>query len=73
MLVSDPESKAPIAPWPDKHPKLNALVADAMQQGVSFATRGNLLILAPPLVIEEHDLTLALSLLDDLLTKYFKE
>ncbi len=72
-LVSDPESKAPIAPWPDKHPKLNALVADAMQQGVSFATRGNLLILAPPLVIEEHDLTLALSLLDDLLTKYFKE
>ena len=72
-LVADSESKEPIAPWPEKHPQLNALVADALQQGVSFATRGNLIILAPPLVIEEHDLTLALSLLDDLLAKYFNE
>lgn len=72
-LVSNPESKAPLAPWPEKHPLLNALVADALQQGVSFATRGNMIILAPPLVIAEHDLTLALSLLDDLLAKYFKE
>jgi taurine--2-oxoglutarate transaminase len=35
---------------------------------VSFATRGNLIILAPPLVIEERELQDALTLLDELLT-----
>jgi taurine--2-oxoglutarate transaminase len=46
---------------------LKRLVQDAMAQGVSFATRGNLIILAPPLVIEENELTDALDLLDRLL------
>jgi taurine--2-oxoglutarate transaminase len=38
-----------------------------LARGVSFATRGNLIILAPPLVIEEKELQDALSLLDELL------
>jgi taurine--2-oxoglutarate transaminase len=36
---------------------------------VSFATRGHLIILAPPLVIEEQDLADALALLDRLLVE----
>ena len=31
------------------------LLARALEAGVSFATRGNLLILAPPLVIAERE------------------
>jgi taurine--2-oxoglutarate transaminase len=42
-----------------------------MEQGVSFATRGNLILLAPPLVIGEDDLADALTLLDRLLARFF--
>jgi len=58
-------------PWPATPPQLKALVAEAMAQGVSFATRGNLILLAPPLVIGEEELTDAIVLLDRLLTKFF--
>jgi taurine--2-oxoglutarate transaminase len=66
-LVRDRASKAPPSPWPDAHPALVQLVKDALARNVSFATRGNLIILAPPLVIEEKELQDALSLLDALL------
>jgi taurine--2-oxoglutarate transaminase len=66
-LVRDRASKAPPAAWPDAHPALVKLVKDALARNVSFATRGNLIILAPPLVIEEKELQDALSLLDALL------
>ena len=39
----------------------------AREAGVSFATRGNLIIVAPPLVIEEKDLLGALALMERLL------
>ena len=48
-----------------------ALVRAAMEEGVSFATRGNLLILAPPLVVGETELDDALALLDRLLGRFF--
>jgi taurine--2-oxoglutarate transaminase len=41
----------------------------AREEGISFATRGNLIILAPPLVIEEKDLMDALALMERLLTE----
>ena len=66
-LVRDRASRAPLAPWPATHASLKALVERARAEGVSFATRGNLLILAPPLVIDEADLAAALALLDRLL------
>ncbi len=66
-LVRDRASKAPPSAWPDAHPALTKLVKDALARNVSFATRGNLIILAPPLVIEEKELQDALSLLDELL------
>ncbi len=66
-LVSDRATRTPLAPWPATHPALRTLVDRARAAGVSFATRGNLVILAPPLVIEERDLAAALALLDRLL------
>jgi len=68
-LVSDPMTRTPLAPWPQTPPQLTVLVQNALTQGVSFAVRGNLIILAPPLVIEEGELTDALVLLDRLLTE----
>jgi len=66
-LVSDPISRVPLAPWPETPLQLTALVQKARALGVSFAVRGNLIILAPPLVIEERELSDALALLDRLL------
>jgi taurine--2-oxoglutarate transaminase len=70
-LVEDRASRRPLAPWPQLAPALKALVGAAMHEGVSFATRGNLLLLAPPLVIEERDLADAVALLDRLLARFF--
>ena len=62
-------SRAPLAPWPETPPQLTTLVQKARALGVSFAVRGNLIILAPPLVIEERELSDALALLDRLLSE----
>jgi taurine--2-oxoglutarate transaminase len=66
-LVTDRLSRTPLAPWPQLHPALKALLDKAMQLGVSFAARGNLILLAPPLVIAERELAEALDLLDRLI------
>lgn len=71
-LVSDRATRAPLAPWPQQPPQLKALVEAALAEGVSLATRGNLIIIAPPLVISESDLADALSLLDRLLSQFFQ-
>jgi taurine--2-oxoglutarate transaminase len=68
-LVSDQNIRAPLAPWPQTPPQLTVLVQKARTLGVSFAVRGNLIILAPPLVIEEGELSDALALLDRLLSE----
>ena len=68
-LVSDQNSRAPLAPWPQTPPQLTELVQKARALGVSFTVRGNLIILAPPLVIEERELSDALALLDRLLSE----
>jgi taurine--2-oxoglutarate transaminase len=66
-LVADRTTRAPLSPWPQEHVSLRTLVQRARAAGVSFATRGNLLLLAPPLVITENELADALALLDRLL------
>ncbi|MFL6592251.1 MAG: aspartate aminotransferase family protein [Luteimonas sp.] len=70
-LVADRVTRAPLAPWPQTPPALKALVGDAMAAGVSFATRGNLILLAPPLVVGEAELADATALLDRLLARHF--
>jgi taurine--2-oxoglutarate transaminase len=52
---------------------LRALTEAALGEGVSFAVRGNLLLLAPPLVIDEDALDGALVMLDRLLTRFFSD
>jgi adenosylmethionine-8-amino-7-oxononanoate aminotransferase len=42
-------------------------VTAARERGISFAVRGNLIILAPPLVIGENELDRALEILNALL------
>ncbi|NQD36356.1 aminotransferase class III-fold pyridoxal phosphate-dependent enzyme [Permianibacter sp. IMCC34836] len=66
-LIRNRASKEPLAPWPESHPALKELVRSGLAANVSFATRGNLIILAPPLVISEPDLGDAIALLDRLL------
>jgi taurine--2-oxoglutarate transaminase len=66
-LVKDRESRVPLAPWPAAHPSMGKFVSRARERGVSFAVRGNLIILAPPLVIGENDLRQALDIMDALL------
>ncbi|HXW75548.1 MAG TPA: aminotransferase class III-fold pyridoxal phosphate-dependent enzyme [Steroidobacteraceae bacterium] len=66
-LVRDRRSREPLAPWPQLHPALRQLLDKAMREGVSFAARGNLLLIAPPLVIAERELADALDLLDRLI------
>jgi taurine---2-oxoglutarate transaminase len=66
-LVKDRATREPVSPWPQTHPSLEALVRRGRAEGVSFAVRGNLVLLAPPLVIREEDLMSALALLERLL------
>ena len=66
-LVRDRATREPLAPWPQQHPALGELLRKALREGVSFAARGNLLLIAPPLVIAEPELADALALLDRLL------
>ena len=70
-LVADRATREPLAPWPETPPALKALVDARWTQGVSFGARGNLILLAPPLVIDERDLADALALLDRLLGEFF--
>lgn len=66
-LVKDRRTREPLAPWPAVHPSMNSFVARARERGVSFAIRGNLIILAPPLVILENELDGALDIMSGLL------
>ena len=66
-LVRDRATREPLAPWPQQHSAVGELLRKGLRQGVSFAARGNLLLIAPPLVIGERELTDALGLLDRLL------
>jgi taurine---2-oxoglutarate transaminase len=70
-LVADRATKAPLTPWPAQPDAMKMLLATARDEGVSFGSRGNLLILAPPLVIAEEELATALAVLDRLLTRFF--
>ncbi|MFO1402164.1 MAG: aminotransferase class III-fold pyridoxal phosphate-dependent enzyme [Steroidobacteraceae bacterium] len=69
-LVADRATRAPLAPWPQMPEPLRALLAAALAAGVSFGARGNLILLAPPLVITPAELDGALELLDRLLEQY---
>ena len=66
-LVRDRRTREPLSSWDQMHPGLRELLRKALDAGVSFAARGNLILIAPPLVIEEKELLDALTLLDRLI------
>jgi taurine---2-oxoglutarate transaminase len=66
-LVKNRDTREPLAPWPSLHPSMARFVTTARARGVSFAVRGNLIILAPPLVIGENELERALDTMNALL------
>jgi len=68
-LVKDRMTREPLRPWPEVHPALKSLVDRGRAAGVSFAIRGNLILLAPPLVITETELGDALAVLDRLIAE----
>lgn len=72
-FVRDRATREPLAPWPQTPPALAALLQEALDAGVAFGSRGNLLLVAPPLVIEEPALDEALRLLDRLLARHFRD
>lgn len=53
--------------WPATLPELKKLVAEGRKRGVSFAVRGNLIVLSPPLVITQADLAHGLDVMEELL------
>ncbi len=67
LEMADPGGGSPAPPFPGPLPWLRALARTALERGVSVAVRGNLLILCPPLVIDQADLESGLSVIDDLL------
>ncbi len=67
LEVGDPHNEAPPRPFPQPVTWLKQLAGAALDQGVSVAVRGNLVILSPPLVIEQDDLDWGLKVIDDLL------
>lgn len=66
-LVTDRQTREPLAPWPKIAPALKLLFSEAKARGVLYGERGNLIILAPPLIIDQNDLDQGLRLLDELL------
>ena len=66
-MVKDRRSKEPLSPWPRTAPSLKRLADEGRRHGVSFAVRGNLIVLAPPLTIEQRHLIRAIEVLDRLL------
>jgi taurine--2-oxoglutarate transaminase len=48
--------------------ELKKLVSEGRQRGISFAVRGNLIVISPPLVIEQEDLAHGLAVMEELLT-----
>ena len=67
-----------ITPLPFKTLSRNPVITDLYDeaegwkpQHIELTDSANLLLIAPPLVITEHDLTHALAMLDRLLTRFF--
>jgi taurine--2-oxoglutarate transaminase len=67
LEMDDSGGGSPAPPFPGPLPWLKVLARTALERGVSVAVRGNLLILCPPLVIDQTDLESGLSAIESLL------
>ena len=62
-----PAPTEPLSKWPQPAPELKKLVGEGRKRGISFAVRGNLIVISPPLVISQEDLAHGLDVLEELL------
>ncbi len=67
VLEMEDRHGAALPPFPAPLSWLRQLASDALQSGVHVAVRGNLVIICPPLVIEQNDLEWGLSVIESLL------
>jgi taurine--2-oxoglutarate transaminase len=61
-------AQEPLSKWPQPAPQLKKLVSEGRKRGMSFAVRGNLIVLSPPLVIAQEDLAHGLDVMEELLS-----
>jgi len=66
-LVKDRNTKEPIIPFNTAPPLVDEIKAQFIERGLYLYVRGNLILLAPPLVIEEEDLRKGLTLLEEVI------
>ena len=62
-----------LSSWPQTAPELKTLVNEGRKRGVSFAVRGNLIVLSPPLVIRQGDLAHGLEVMEELVGSMTQE
>jgi taurine---2-oxoglutarate transaminase len=62
-----PAPTEPLSKWPQTAPELKKLVSGGRKKGISFAVRGNLIVISPPLVITQADLAHGLDVMEELL------
>jgi taurine--2-oxoglutarate transaminase len=67
LEMDDTNKGSPVPPFPRPLPWLKQLAQAALERGVSVATRGNLVIVCPPLLIDQVELDSGLSVIESLL------
>ena len=67
LEMDDSDKGSPMPPFPRPLPWLKQMVRSALDRGVSIAVRGNLVIVSPPLVIDQAELDSGLSVIESLL------
>ncbi len=67
MSAQEMSAPEPLSKWPQPALELKKLVSEGRKKGVSFAVRGNLIVISPPLVISQEDLAHGLKVLEELL------
>lgn len=67
-LVSDRGSRQPLIPFNTAPPLAGEIRKQFLDRGLYLYNRWNLILLAPPLVIEEYDLKKGVAILDEVLT-----
>ncbi len=67
VLEMGNKNGAALPPFPQPLPWLRQVANDALKSGVNVAVRGNLMLICPPLVIEQNDLEWGLAAIERLL------
>jgi taurine--2-oxoglutarate transaminase len=66
-LVKDRKTKEPMAPWNGSSPEMNALRKDCLDHGLFLYTHWHTILIIPPLIITESELSDGFEILDQAL------